>query len=72
MSTLADKWAEHASSADPRRRIEDKRQFMAGALAALVLHGNGVDRAALLAECIGFGRAIGTPAELAGPPKEAA
>ena len=43
-----------------------RRAFMAGALAALTAHSYSRDQ--LLAECIAFGRAIGTPAERATTP----
>lgn len=36
---------------------------MAGALAALLLLRAGVPREQLLAECVQYGRAIGSPAE---------
>mgnify|MGYP000275817260 FL=1 len=58
--TLADAWADEAV-APP----EHRRPFMAGALAAILLLRSGVPRDQLLAECIQFGRAIGTPAERA-------
>lgn len=58
--TLADAWADE-TVAPP----EHRRPYMAGALAALLLVKAGVPREQLLAECIQFGRVVGTPAERA-------
>ena len=66
--TLADKWAAQLSASapiPPEQRIQAKRTYMAGAMDALLLLDKGGDHRALLAECIGFGRAIGTAAEAA-------
>ena len=58
--TLADAWTDQR----PRDHIvEHRRAFMAGALTTLSLIRAGVPRDQLLAECVQFGRAIGTPAE---------
>jgi hypothetical protein len=57
--TLADAWE------DEQRPLDQRRIFMAGALVALQLVRAGVPPAQLLAECIQFGRVIGTPAEAA-------
>lgn len=60
--TLADAWTEQR----PRDQIiEHRRAFMAGALTALELLRAGVPREQLLAECVQFGRVIGTAAERA-------
>jgi hypothetical protein len=53
--TLADAWADE-TAAPP----EHRRPFMAGALAALLLLRAGVPREQLLAECVMFGRTIGS------------
>lgn len=57
--TLADAWD------DEQRPPEHRRAFMAGALVTLELLRAGVPREQLLAECVQFGRAIGTAAESA-------
>jgi hypothetical protein len=58
--TLADAWEDQR----PRDHIvEHRRAFMAGALTAVELLRAGATREQLLAECVSFGRAIGTPAE---------
>jgi hypothetical protein len=60
--TLADAWTEQR----PRDHIvEHRRAFYAGALTALDLIRSGVPREQLLAECVQFGRAVGTAAERA-------
>lgn len=60
--TLADAWTEQR----PRDHIvEHRRAFMAGALTTIELIRAGVPRDQLLAECVQFGRAIGTAAEAA-------
>jgi hypothetical protein len=61
-STLADAWAEQPAHA---QTVERRRAYMAGALDALRLMQAGATRERLLAECVQFGRAIGTPAERA-------
>lgn len=58
--TLADAWAD-----EPQQTPERRRAYMAGALAALTLLRSGVPREQLLAECVQFGRSIGTAAEQA-------
>lgn len=58
--TLADAWADETHAPPEHRRV-----FMAGALATLTLLKAGVPRDQLLAECVQFGRAIGTAAERA-------
>ena len=60
--TLADAWQDQPAHA---QTVERRRAYMAGALDALRLMQSGVPRDQLLTECIGFGRAIGTPAEAA-------
>ncbi len=62
--TLPDQAAEYADdrSAVPADRVLMQRAYMAGALAALT---SKAPREQLLAECIQFGRAIGTAAERA-------
>ena len=60
--TLADAFADQPQHA---QTVERRRAFMAGALACMVLQQSGVPRDQLIAECIAFGRAIGTPAEKA-------
>ena len=65
-ATLTDKWAAQVANSrpiPPEQRIQAKRTYMAGAMDVLLMLEAGADRKALLAECIGFGRAIGTPAE---------
>lgn len=57
--TLADAWD------DEQRQPEHRRVWMAGALAALELIRAGVPAEQLRAECVQFGRAIGTAAERA-------
>lgn len=60
--TLADAWIDQR----PRDHIvEHRRAFMAGALTTLELLRAGATREQLLAECISFGRAVGTEAERA-------
>ena len=63
--TLADHLDEYAPSHAAPGSVADqaiRRAFMAGALAALT---SDQPRDALLAECVQFGRAIGTAAERA-------
>ena len=66
MKTLPDIATEYAearaTSVDP---VHARRAFMAGALAALDLERSGRARDDLIAECVQFGRAIGTAAEKA-------
>ncbi len=57
--TLADAWS------DEQRPNDHRRAFMAGALATLELLRSGVPREQLLAECVAYGRAIGSAAESA-------
>lgn len=62
MTTLADtfdQYAAQASTAAPRD-IAIRRAYMAGALAALT---SKATREQLLAECVQFGRVVGTAAE---------
>ncbi len=69
-TTLTEAWtlAQADAPIDPRATpaIQAKRDFMAGALQCLLLQQRGVTREQLLAECLAFGRAVGTPAERAG------
>ncbi len=68
-TTLAETWASAQADAqiDPRATpaIQAKRDFMAGALQCLLLQQRGATRDQLMAECMGFARTIGTPAERA-------
>ncbi len=60
--TLADAWEDQR----PRDQvIEHRRAFMAGALTACELIKAGVPREQLMAECVQFGRVIGTQVERA-------
>jgi hypothetical protein len=60
--TLSDAWTDQR----PKDHIvEHRRAFYAGALTALDLIRSGVPREQLLAECVQFGRAVGTKAERA-------
>jgi len=56
--TLTDAWCDEIVAPPEHRRV-----YMAGALAALLLVRSGVPLEQLLAECVQFGRAIGTAAE---------
>lgn len=58
--TLADAWED-----EPVKTPERRRAYMAGALAAMTLERSGVPREQLIAECVQFGRAVGTKAERA-------
>jgi hypothetical protein len=60
--TLADAFQDQPAHA---QTVERRRAYMAGALDALRLQQAGVPREQLLAECVQFGRAIGTAAERA-------
>ncbi len=65
MTTLADTRADYAAQAAAPGSTADvaiRRAYMAGALAALT---STAPREQLLAECVQFGRAIGTPSERA-------
>lgn len=66
-STLADSFTEY--SARPvsilPADIAARRAFYAGALAVIELQRDGATRDQLLAEIVGFGRAVGTAAERA-------
>lgn len=68
-TTLAETWAEAKADApiDPRATpaIQAKRDYMRGALDCLLLLKAGATQAQLLAECVQFGKAVGTPAERA-------
>lgn len=68
-TTLAETWAEAQADApiDPRATplIQGKRDYMRGALDCLLLLKAGATQAQLLAECVQFGKAVGTPAERA-------
>lgn len=68
-TTLAESWAEACADAplDPRATpaVQGKRDFMAGALACLVLQSRGATRDQLMAEVVAFGRVVGTAAERA-------
>lgn len=66
---LAECWAAYlaeaaiAAKADPS--VQRRRDFMAGAMAYHELRSGGRPADALLAELLGFGRALGTEAERA-------
>ncbi len=68
-TTLTEAWtlAQADAPIDPRATpaIQAKRDFMAGALQCLLLQQRGATRDQLMAECMGFARSIGTPAERA-------
>lgn len=68
-ATLAERYeAGHAEAADGMPghvRMLLRRAYMAGALACLEAQRSGATREQLLAECVQFGRAIGTTAEQA-------
>ncbi len=68
MTTLADYLQDYAKDQAAPGSVADKavrRAYMAGAMAALLLQGKGATREQLVAECVQFGRAIGTAAEAA-------
>lgn len=69
MTTLAEKWESRAAEAvlAPKapQHIQGRRDYMGGAMDAVLLVIEGRDPKALLAECLQFGRAIGTAAERA-------
>ncbi|MBP9806502.1 MAG: hypothetical protein KBE22_16570 [Candidatus Accumulibacter sp.] len=60
MTPLADQAEEYAEPLAPGLQRLVRRAYMAGALAALT---SKAPREQLLAECVQFGRAIGTRAE---------
>lgn len=68
-TTLAESWALAQADApiDPRATpaVQARRDYMAGALDCLVLQSRGATREQLLAECVQFGKAVGTAAERA-------
>jgi hypothetical protein len=68
-TTLAETWTEAKADApiDPRATplIQGRRDYMRGAMDLILLHRSGVPLDTLFAECIAFGRAVGTPAERA-------
>jgi hypothetical protein len=68
-TTLAETWTAAQADApiDPRATpaIQARRDYMRGALDCLLLQKAGATREQLLAECMGFARSIGTPAERA-------
>jgi hypothetical protein len=68
-TTLAETWTAAQADApiDPRATplIQGRRDYMRGALDALLLQKAGATQAQLLAECVQFGKAVGTPAERA-------
>lgn len=68
MTTLADALNEYAPDHAAPGSVADvaiRRAFMAGALETLSLLKAGATREQLLAECVQFGRAVGTAAEKA-------
>lgn len=44
-------------------RVRLQRAFMVGAMSALQLQQSGIPREVVLAECVQFGRTVGTSAE---------
>lgn len=68
-TTLAETWTQAQADApiDPRATpaIQARRDYMRGALDCLLLLKGGASQAQLLAECVQFGRAVGTAAERA-------
>lgn len=62
MTSLIDQAADYAELKLPEHRLMVQRAFMAGALAVLT---SKTPRDELIAECVQFGRAIGTQAERA-------
>lgn len=68
-TSLSEAWtlAQADAPIDPRATpaIQARRDYMAGALDCLVLQSRGATREQLLAECVQFGKAVGTPAERA-------
>lgn len=67
---FAECWAAYMAEAEISARCTDprvqrRRDFMAGAMAYHALRDGGRPAEALLAELIGFGRALGTAAERA-------
>jgi hypothetical protein len=60
--TLADAWSDEHLHA---QTIERRRSFMSGALAAMTLIQSGVPVDRLIAECVQYGRTIGTEVERA-------
>ena len=68
-TTLAETWAEAQADApiDPLATpaIQARRDYMRGALDCLLLLKAGVTREQLLAECVQFGKAVGTAKEQA-------
>ena len=68
-TTLAETWTAAQADApiDPRATpaIQARRDYMRGALDCLVLQSRGATREQLLAECVQFGKAVGTAAERA-------
>lgn len=68
MTTLATHLEEYAPDQAAPGSLADKavrRAYMAGAMATLLLLAKGATREQLLAECVGFGRTIGSKAEAA-------
>jgi hypothetical protein len=62
MTTLTEQAEEYAEPLAPEMHRAIRRAFMAGALAALT---SKAPRDQMLAECVQFGRAVGTKAERA-------
>jgi hypothetical protein len=61
-TTLEEVWSRYETSG-AQVTAKDRRQFMGGALAAIELLRSGATASQLHAECVQFGRAIGTKAE---------
>jgi hypothetical protein len=68
-TSLSEAWELSRAEApiDPRATpaVQARRDYMSGSLDTLVLLKNGATWDQLMAECMGFARAIGTPAERA-------
>lgn len=69
-TTLADLWSAYVDEAAIAARttspqVQARRDFMAGAMAYHELRSSGATTEALLAELLGFGRALGSEAERA-------
>ncbi len=66
-TTLAETWTAAQADApiDPRATpaIQARRDYRRGALDCLLLQQAGATEARLLAECVQFGKAVGTAAE---------
>jgi predicted Zn-dependent peptidase len=69
-TTIAEAWDQRASEAAlaspaPTPQAQSRRDFYAGALAALRILGNGTSSSVLFSELAQYGRTIGSAAERA-------